>query len=372
LAVDEAAVRSRHIDKQNKKDFRAESRIVKLLLLGTGGSGKSTIVKQMKLLHGLDGNSQTGMSDEEREAYVETCRSNVLDSIYTILTTCNEIGFDIPPDLTNAGVRVKKAIESILSGNDGISMVNNSNLLSSHNLFVEDAYTSAVAADISSIWAEASIQKLATRITTLFDSAPYFLENAQRLASEDYLPTDEDILRARTMTSGIVVVPFQSKDLKFELVDVGGQRSERKKWIQCFDNVTAVLFIISLSDFNQVLYEDNLTNRMRESEKLFGEILNCIFFRQTPFIVFFNKVDLFKEKLKFSKLSDYLPEYSGSQDYSEALRFLKRKYLRMNKNLSRDIYSFETTATDTNLVKIIFGSISEIILNKILSKAGFE
>ena len=58
---------------------------------------------------------------------------------------------------------------------------------------------------------------------------------------------------------------------------------------------------------------------MRESEKLFGEILNCIFFRQTPFIVFFNKVDLFKEKLKFANLSDYLPEYSGTQDYREAL-----------------------------------------------------
>ena len=125
--------------------------------------------------------------------------------------------------------------------------------------------------------------------------------------------------------------------MKFELVDVGGQRSERKKWIQCFDNVTSgefcgkhfdkyypdfsliVLFIISLSDYNQVLYEDNTTNRMRESEKLFGEILNCIFFQRTPFIVFFNKVDLFQEKLKFARLQNYLPEYSGAQDYKEAL-----------------------------------------------------
>ena len=54
---------------------------------------------------------------------------------------------------------------------------------------------------------------------------------------------------------------LQNKELKFELVDVGGQRSERRKWIQCFDNVTAVLFIISLSDFNQVLAEDEFTNR---------------------------------------------------------------------------------------------------------------
>ena len=54
----------------------------------------------------------------------------------------------------------------------------------------------------------------------------------------------------------------QTKDRRFELVDVGGQRSERRKWIQCFDNVASVLFIISLSEFNQVLIEDNLTNRL--------------------------------------------------------------------------------------------------------------
>lgn len=58
---------------------------------------------------------------------------------------------------------------------------------------------------------------------------------------------------------------------------------------------------------------------MRESEKLFREILNCVFFRETPFIVFFNKVDLFRHKLKTLRLSDYLPEYSGSEECREAL-----------------------------------------------------
>jgi len=111
---------------------------------------------------------------------------------------------------------------------------------------------------------------------------------------------------------------------------------------------------------------------MRESEKLFGEILNSIFFRDTPFIVFFNKLDLFREKLKYSHMADYLPEYSGSQDFGEALNFLKDKYLRKNKNKKRQIYNFETTATDTNLVKNIFNAITEIILNKMLIDAGFE
>ena len=81
----------------------------------------------------------------------------------------------------------------------------------------------------------------------------------------------------------------------------------------------AVLFVISLSDFNQMLYEDDTTNRMRESQKLFDEILNSIFFQKTPFIVFFNKVDLFREKLRSHILADYLPDYGGPNDFEPAL-----------------------------------------------------
>jgi len=360
LAVDEASVRSRHIDKQNKKDFKEEKRVVKLLLLGTGGSGKSTIVKQMKILHGSDAGSQTGTSptkpgltQADRLAAVETCRSNALESMAVLLSACSRLGIMLGLELEDATVRVIKATESGCGGR---------------------VYTPELAQDISTLWEDRRLQKVVTRGNEfqLCDSAPYFLTHATRLATPDYIPTDEDILRARSMTSGIVVVPFQTKELKFELVDVGGQRSERKKWIQCFDNVTSVLFIISLSDYNQVLYEDNTTNRMRESEKLFGEILNCIFFKSTPFIVFFNKVDLFQQKLEVDNLSNYFAEYSGSPDYQEALKFIKRRFLSKNKFPDRDIYNFETTATDTNLVKNIFGAISEIILNKMLSNAGFE
>jgi 50S ribosomal subunit-associated GTPase HflX len=79
------------------------------------------------------------------------------------------------------------------------------------------------------------------------------------------------------------------------------------------------LFIISLSDYNQVLLEDNTTNRMRESEKLFKEILNCIFFKRTAFIVFFNKVDLFRQKLNIDRLNNYYEEYLGSGDFQDAM-----------------------------------------------------
>lgn len=47
------------------------------------------------------------------------------------------------------------------------------------------------------------------------------------------------------------------------MVDVGGQKSERRKWIQCFDNVDAVLFIVSLVEYDQISEEDGGINRSR-------------------------------------------------------------------------------------------------------------
>merc|ERR1712227_871137 len=196
-------------------------------------------------------------------------------------------------------------------------------------------------------------------------------------------------LRARVMTTGIVKfdfeVPHQNTKFKFELIDVGGQRTERRKWIHVFEDVTAVLFIISLSDYNQTLYEDENTNRMHESERLFGEILNNLWFRNTAFIVFFNKVDLFKEKLKTHPLTITYKDYKGSQNFDEALNFVKNRFLSLDgkvknenenvdkknqKKILHDIHPFETTATDTDLIKSLFDSIKEIVLKKLFDAHG--
>jgi hypothetical protein len=66
------------------------------------------------------------------------------------------------------------------------------------------------------------------------------------------LPTTQDILRTRVKTTGIVEINFSFKDLNFRVFDVGGQRSERKKWIHCFEDVTAIIFIVALSEYDQV------------------------------------------------------------------------------------------------------------------------
>jgi len=83
-----------------------------------------------------------------------------------------------------------------------------------------------------------------------------FLDHSDRLFSRNYLPNDQDILRARLRTTGISETIFETGHLTYRMFDVGGQRSERKKWIHVFDNVQVVLFLVAVSGFDHTLVED--------------------------------------------------------------------------------------------------------------------
>lgn len=97
------------------------------------------------------------------------------------------------------------------------------------------------------------------------------------------MPTEQDILRTRVKTTGIVEVHFSFKNLNFKLFDVGGQRSERKKWIHCFEDVTAIIFCVAMSEYDQVLHEDETTVRIdkKKQSKIYLKILNFIYFNRT-------------------------------------------------------------------------------------------
>merc|ERR1712016_242175 len=102
----------------------------------------------------------------------------------------------------------------------------------------------------------------------------YFMSSIERICKKDYEPTEQDVLRSRVKTTGINKIEFSYRKVQFHMYDVGGQRSERKKWIHCFDNVTAVLFVISIAEYDQMLEEDQNVNRMHESMELFENIVN--------------------------------------------------------------------------------------------------
>lgn len=115
-----------------------------------------------------------------------------------------------------------------------------------------------VADSVRGLWRDPGIREAVRRSREfqLNDSAVYYFNSIDRMAAPNYLPTDQDILRSRVKTTGITETTFKVGELTYKLFDVGGQRSERKKWIHCFENVTALVFLVSLSEYDQMLYED--------------------------------------------------------------------------------------------------------------------
>jgi guanine nucleotide-binding protein subunit alpha len=108
------------------------------------------------------------------------------------------------------------------------------------------------------LWRDPAVREAMRRSREfqLNDSAVYYFNAIDRMASSAYLPTDQDILRSRVKTTGITETTFKVGELTYKLFDVGGQRSERKKWIHCFENVTAMVFLVGLSEYDQTMYED--------------------------------------------------------------------------------------------------------------------
>ena len=247
-----------------------------------------------------------------------------------------------------------------------------------------------------SLWRDKGIQETISRSAEfqLDDSAPYFFDNLARIAKEGYRPTNEDILNVRAKTTGIVETEFIHNGLHFRMVDVGGQRNERKKWIHCFQvrlfhfflflsgtfshapfaqDVTAIIFVVAISEYDLKLEEDLVTNRMHESLKLFNDVVNNRWFLSTNIILFLNKKDLLKQKIEKVPLTVCFPEYQGGQNYEEAVQFIKDKFSNTNKSQdnARFIYHHETCATDTQNIKVVFEAVADIFLTNNLKNAGF-
>ena len=84
----------------------------------------------------------------------------------------------------------------------------------------------------------------------------YFFPDLDRLFDPAYQPNEQDIVHTRARTIGITETVFHLRDHEMLMVDVGGQKSERRKWIHCFQDVTSILFLVSLSGYDQCLIED--------------------------------------------------------------------------------------------------------------------
>lgn len=213
----------------------------------------------------------------------------------------------------------------------------------------------------------------------VIDAHKDYLNDIDRLASKTFKPTTQDILIARVRTTQVIQEKYRIDGIDFEIIDVGGQRSERRKWIDCFDNVTAVIFIVALSEYDQTLAEAKRTNRMVEALELFRSVCNNRAFEDTSILLFLNKKDIFAEKIMYSDIADQRPfsDYSGAtKSFDEGVMYFidKFKDCLMDDDFN-DSFIHTTCATDTNNMQFVLDStrtilmagVSALILNNELS-----
>jgi hypothetical protein len=239
---------------------------------------------------------------------------------------------------------------------------------------------------VKKLWANPGVQEAWGKRSgfQVLDCLQYYAEEIDRISAPGYIPTQQDVLQARVRTSGIVEEKYTIDGVPFVMFDVGGQRNERKKWIHAFDNVTAVIFVAAISEYDQVLYEDSQTNRIDEAVKLFDEIVNSSWFSKTSMILFLNKNDLFRSKLKNVpfrvpgvRYDDFQGPYAQdpAADYEDCVAaahgYITKLFIARKRDASREIYSHVTEATDTRAVHVVFNACKDIILRRNLVSSGF-
>ncbi|CAF0775269.1 unnamed protein product [Rotaria sp. Silwood1] len=318
LTTDE--IINKGVNEQLKQWRRENLHERKLLLLGNAEAGKSTFLKQMKLIHGQ------GFKADEKRRLIPFIYRQIVNVVRCICRAMHILQIKFENERNEEYAR----------------------LLSSPNDDDDDSISTLsprMAEAIRYVWSDEGVKTCYRRRREyrLPDSAKYFLDDIDRISAQNFTPTDDDILRVRIPTTGIVQEDFQFSHVRLRIVDVGGQKTERRKWIHCFDNL------------------------MEESLGIFRVILASDYFFNASIILFLNKTDLFPERLAGKPIRYVYPEFDGADDDVEAAReFIKNKYLssvpKSERYTEKNIYPHFTCSVDSKNIRIVFESVKDTVL----------
>ncbi|KAJ3222426.1 hypothetical protein HDU81_009889 [Chytriomyces hyalinus] len=227
---------------------------------------------------------------------------------------------------------------------------------------------------VKSLWMDTGVQYCMSRGNEfhMMDCCAHFMNSIDQILNVNYIPTNQDIFFMREATNCIQQICFTWRETVFHVFDVGGHRKQRKSWAPYFESVKAIIYVVAISAFDQILPsdEDN-ANRLVDSLNLFGTVCNHPLFKKTSLILFMNKIDVFKAKLKRSEISSYFPEYQGRNTYHDGCEFFVNLFLDMTKYKENKVYIHFTWATDTRQISKIIHSVNMIIAGSVMRDSEF-
>mmetsp|Transcript_23723 Transcript_23723/g.37215 ORF Transcript_23723/g.37215 Transcript_23723/m.37215 type:complete len:422 (+) Transcript_23723:177-1442(+) len=391
-----AAGDSRIIDNQLERMKQEEEGKIKMLLLGAGESGKSTIFKQMRLLYG------TERSDDDLRMYGVVARSNIVVAVRKLCTHLRNLGLEEELDRESrenedleggdhSAFTCRQAYDELMAYlvDNTATAAEEGGVGAGEKDWVGQSPRAGLAANndakqflahhesIRILWQSKTMKRVWDKRSAInvIDSHKEYLNDIPRIASPDYRPTTQDVLIARVRTTQVVMERYRIDGIDFEMYDVGGQRSERRKWIDCFDQVTSVIFVAALSEYDQTLAEAKRTNRMVEALELFRSVCNNRAFANTSIMLFLNKRDIFAEKIMYSDIAAQRPfsDYAGpAKDFDHGVLYFIQKFKDcLIDDEFNDSFIHVTCATDTNNMEFVLDSTRTIIMTDNLKRSGF-
>ncbi|CAJ0946992.1 unnamed protein product, partial [Mesorhabditis belari] len=349
----EAEAQTKDIERQLHKEKKKLRQQVRILLLGSGESGKSTFIKQMVIIHGAG-----EFTADEVRSYRQQIYQNVISAMRVLVDARHKLGYEFE----------NKSLEKRLPV---LMTITISDLLKG----IDQSTFGEVAPLISDLWMDASIKQTFDQrnLFQITDSCSYFFNNMSRVAAPEFQPTTKDILFCRKATRGITEHMFEIQKVPFRFIDVGGQRSQRQKWFQCFTDITSILFMVASNEYDQVILEDRRTNRVVESRSVFETIVNNVAFQNVSVILFMNKSDLLIEKVPKSDIRKYFSDFNGDhRNVRDVQYFLVDKFERSRKERHRPFFYHFTTAVDTENMRRVFRDVKEVILKRNIEQLNMQ
>jgi len=438
LEKEEAARRiSQEIDDtiRHERQLRKKKSVVRVLLLGQSESGKSTTLKQFQRLY-----TPTAFR-EERQLWRAVIQLNVVRSIRVIIETISDAhkssvlssGEDSEDDgnslftkdlefLTTRLLPLRH-IENLLiaklappnedeathlgfSGSHKqrggqevfvrpgvgwhgalIKSHKNGRPMSAGNAGIEtpdepQSVLHSCRHDIMALWQNTDVHTILKRRKVRLEELPgFYLNDLDRITSLHYMPSDDDVLKARLKTVGVCEYTFEMEasagaesGAEWRIIDVGGSRSQRPTWAQFFDDVDAILFLAPISGFDQALAEDHSVNRLEDSVLLWKQTCSNKLLGNVEFVLFMNKCDLLDAKLKSGiRLSKYVRSYGNrTNDLDTASKYFRGKFSAIQREHSpapRKFYSFFTSVTDTTTTAGILAIVRDVVVRQHLKKS---
>jgi guanine nucleotide-binding protein G(i) subunit alpha len=339
------ATQSNKTTKQLEKAAAQAKLKVKLLLLGAGGTGKTTLRKQLQSLYGT-----AFQQEEERREVADIIVNNLLEGARAI-------------------------VMATFDGTIGDGLTDDSSLKAAaviNNVAKDEKTLTAEVVDALRVLGDDPVFQRAIALRSKFQLQecvlPFFqsvVQDYPAWGGPQWIPSKEDCVRARIRSSGVIQADFTVEGVQYSLFDAGGQRAERRKWIHHFDDVTALIYMASLTDYDEVLYEDASKNRLQESLEVFEDLQRS---HEWQTLLFLNKLDLFKDKytnrqipLNASGLFPYAPQ--GNDNEQQAIDWMATQYKSKMLTPDKDaFYVHSISAVDSTAVEALFEDAKMIVL----------